>query len=195
MNGILDKLRSAKFISTLDLSQAYFQILFEEKSRKITAFSVPGKGLYHFTRMLYGLTRASVTFQRLLNKLIEPEMEPHAFAYLDDIVIVMPTFEEHLKWLGCVLDKIFAAGLTINSAKCKFCCSQVRYIGFITKRWANDGLTVDPEKVQSILEYPAPQNTKQLHQFLGMSSWYRRSIPQFATLSQPLTRLLKKNQR
>jgi len=51
MNGILDKLRAARYISTSDLSQDYFQIPLAKKSREITAFSVPGKGLYHFTRM------------------------------------------------------------------------------------------------------------------------------------------------
>jgi len=192
MNGILDKLRSARYISTIDLSQAYFQIPLAKDSREITAFSVPGKGLYHFTRMPYGLTGAPATFQRLLDKLIGPEMEPHAFAYLDDIVIVTATFEEHLEWLDRVLNKISAAELTINPEKCEFCRSQVRYLGFIVQR---GGLTVDPDKVKPILEYPPPRNLKQLRRFLGMSSWYRRFVPQFATVSEPLTRLLKKNQR
>ena len=192
MNGILDKLRSARYISTIDLSQAYFQIPLAKDSREITAFSVPGKGLYHFTRMPYGLTGAPATFQRLLDKLIGPEMEPHAFAYLDDIVIVTPTFEEHLDWLERVLSKITAAGLTINPEKCEFCRSQVRYLGFILQR---DGLTIDPDKAKPIFEYPAPRNLKQLRRFLGMSSWYRRFIPHFATVSEPLTRLLKKAQR
>nr|XP_012235715.1 PREDICTED: uncharacterized protein LOC105679947 [Linepithema humile] len=192
MNGILDKLRSASYISTIDLSQAYFQIPLARESREITAFSVPGKGLYHFTRMPYGLTGAPATFQRLLDKLIGPEMEPFAFAYLDDIVIATPTFEEHLQWLERVLAKITTAGLTINPEKCEFCKTQVRYLGFIVQK---EGLTVDPEKTQPILEYPAPRNIKQLRRLLGMASWYRRFIPQFATLSEPLTRLLKKNKR
>lgn len=192
MNGILDKLRSAHYISTLDLSQAYFQIPLARESREVTAFSVPGKGLYHFTRMPYGLTGAPATFQRLLDKLIGPEMEPHAFAYLDDIVVVTSTFEEHLVWLERVLNRISAAGLAINPEKCKFCRSQVRYLGFVVQR---DGLTVDPEKTRPIMEYPSPTNLKQLRRFLGMSSWYRRFIPQFATVSEPLTRLLKKGKR
>jgi len=107
INGILDKLRSALYISMIDLSQAYFQIPLAKDSHEITAFSVPGEGLYHFTRMSYGLTGAPATFQGLLDKLIGPEMEPHAFAYLDNTVIVTPTFEEHLEWLERVLNKIF----------------------------------------------------------------------------------------
>jgi len=142
--------------------------------------------------MPYGLTGAPATFQRLLDRLIGPEMEPFAFAYLDDIVIVTPTFEEHMVWLKRVLDKITNAGLTVNPDKCEFCRSQVRYLGFIVQ---GEGLTVDPEKTRPILEYPAPRNIKQLRRFLGMSSWYRRFIPQFATLSEPLTRLLKKGKR
>jgi len=94
MNEILDKLR-ARYISTIDLSQTYFQISLAEKSREITAFSVPSKRVYHFTRMPYSLTRTSATFQRLLDRVIDPKMKPFAFVYLDDIVII-PTFEEHM---------------------------------------------------------------------------------------------------
>jgi len=115
MNGILDKLRAARYISTIDLSQAYLQIPLAKNSREIAAFSVPGKGLYHFTRMPYGLTGAPATFQRLLDRLIGPEMEPFAFAYLDDIVIVTPTFEEHMVWFKKVLDRITSAGLKCRS--------------------------------------------------------------------------------
>lgn len=192
MTGILDKLRSAHYISTIDLSQAYFQIPLAEKCREITAFSVPGKGLYHFTRMPYGITGAPATFQRLLDKLIGPEMEPYAFTYLDDIVIATPTFEQHLEWLQRVIDKIDAAGLTINLEKCEFCRSQVKYLGFLVHK---DGLKIDPEKMQPIMEYPAPKNLKQLRRLLGMASWYRRFLPQFATITEPFTRLLKKNKR
>jgi len=94
-------------------------------------------------------------------------MEPFAFAYLDDIVIVTPTFEEHMVWLKRVLDKITGAGLTVNLDKCEFCRSQVRYLGFIVQ---GEGLTVDPEKTRPTLEYSAPRNLKQLRRFLGMSS-------------------------
>jgi len=134
MNGILDKLRSARYISTIDLNQAYFQIPLARGSREITVFSVPGKGLYHFTRMPYGLTGAPAAFQRLLDKLIGPEMEPHAFAYLNDIVIVTFTFEEHLDRLDRVSNKIRATELTINSEKCEFCRSQIWYLRFIVQR-------------------------------------------------------------
>jgi len=105
-------------------------------------------------------------------------MEPHAFAYLDDIVVVTKTFDEHLEWLSRVLSRIKGAGLTINPEKSKFCRSQVKYLGFLVQQ---DGLKVDPEKTAPILEYPPPRNIRQIRRFIGMASWYRRFIPQCAT--------------
>lgn len=67
------------------------------------AFTVPGKGLFHFIRMPYCLTSVPATFQRLFDRLIGPEMEPHAFAYLD--IVVTRTFKEHLTWLKRVLER------------------------------------------------------------------------------------------
>jgi len=120
---------------------------------------------------------APATFQRLLEKLIGPEMEPHAFAYLDNIVIVTPTFEEHLEWLKRVLDRIREAGLTINPEKSKFCQSFVKYLEFLVQK---ERLKVDPNKTVAILNYPPPRNFRQLRQFIGMASWYRRFIPHSA---------------
>ncbi|XP_048511938.1 uncharacterized protein LOC125501083 [Athalia rosae] len=191
MDGILDKIRSARYIFTVNLSQAYFQIPLAKESREVTAFIVPGKGLFHFTRMPYGLTGAPATFQRLVDRLIGPEMEPYAFAYLDDIIITTTTFEKHLEWLRHVLRAIDRAGLTINRDKCEFCCSRVKYLGFIV---TGHGLQVDPDKVPPVVEYPVPCNVKQIRRFLGMASWYRRFIPDFATITEPLTRLLKETQ-
>ena len=192
MNDILDKLRRARYISTIDLHKGFLQIPLQRESRDKTAFTVPGRGLFQFKRMPFGLTNAPATFQRLLDRLIGPEMEPHAFAYLDDIIIVTETFEEHLYWLSKVIGRIRDANLKINAGKCEFCCSQVRYLGFLVNE---SGLQVDPEKTAPILEYPTPRSVKELRRFLGMASWYRKFIPNYATLSSPLTLLLKKKER
>ena len=127
----MQRLRSAKYISKIDLLKGFHQIPIEKHSRDKTAFTVPGRGLFQFKRMPFGLTNAPATFQRLLDRIIGPEMEPHAFAYLDDIIIVTKTFEEHLEWLSKVLNKIKVAGLEINKDKCEFCCTQVHYLGFL----------------------------------------------------------------
>ena len=189
MSAILDKLRSAKYLTKIDLHQAYFQIPLDEASKEITAFTVPGRGLFQFKRMPFGLTGAPATFQRLLDRLIGPEMEPHCFAYLDDIIIVTETFEHHLRVLSEVFQKLRSAGLQINRDKCEWCCPQIRYLGFIINE---HGLSVDPEKVGPVVNYPVPRNIQQLRRFLGMASWYRRFVGNFSSIIAPLRQLLKK---
>ena len=74
---------------------------------------------------------APATFQRLIDKLIGPELVSHAFAYLDDVIIVSETFEDHLKWWKEVLDRLAAADLSINPEKCLFFRSEIKYLGFL----------------------------------------------------------------
>lgn len=117
MNGILDKLFKARYISKIDLAKDFLQIPLQQESREKAAFTVPGRGLFQSKRMPYGLTNAPATFQRLLDRLIGPEMEPHYFAYLNDIIIVTESFEEHLEWFSTVFTKLTEAGLKINPTK------------------------------------------------------------------------------
>lgn len=82
MDSILDKLRGAKYISKIDLKNAYLQVPIKQHSKKNTAFTVPGKGgkcLYQFVTMHFGLTNAPATFYRLVDALFGPEFEPDVF--------------------------------------------------------------------------------------------------------------------
>ena len=92
INATLDKLRGAKYLSTIDLKNGYWQKPLTSESKPLTAFTVAGKGLFEFNVMPFGLHSAPATFQRLLDYVISPELSPNAFAYLDDIVIVSKTF-------------------------------------------------------------------------------------------------------
>ncbi|XP_036347166.1 uncharacterized protein LOC118756514 [Rhagoletis pomonella] len=186
---ILDKLRRAKYISSLDLKNGYWQISLEPNSRPYTAFTVPGRGLFQWRVMAFGLHSAPATFQRALDQVIGPEMEPHAFAYLDDIIVIGSTFEEHVQNLREVLSRLQRANLRINPEKCDFFKKELRYLGHVV---SEKGIHTDPEKVAAIRELKPPSNVKEVRQYLGIASWYRRFVPDFATLSQPLTALLKK---
>ena len=192
MDAILRKLQDARYISTIDLSSAYHQIPLRKEAQALTNFTAPGMGLFEFTRMPYGVVGGPATIQELSDRIIGPEMEPHAFSYLEDIIIVMETFEKDLKWLSHVLQRIKDAGLTINRRKSEFCRSEVKFLGVLVNR---DGFKPDPDKIAPILEYPAPKNLKQLKRFLGMVSWYCKFLPDFATIAEPLTQLTKHNLR
>ncbi|XP_044317448.1 uncharacterized protein K02A2.6-like [Drosophila rhopaloa] len=100
INHILEKLRQARYISTLDLKHGYWQIPMDKDSLQFTAFTVPGRGLYQWKVMTFGLHSARATFQRALDGVIGADMEPFAFAYLDDIIVIGATEEQHLSNLA-----------------------------------------------------------------------------------------------
>ncbi|XP_043867353.1 uncharacterized protein LOC122757852 [Drosophila mojavensis] len=192
MTHILEKLRHAKYISTLDLKNDYWQIPMAKESRERTAFTVPGRGLFHWKVMTFGLHSAPAIFQRALDTLdqvIGPEMMPHAFAYLDDIIVIGRTRQEHMNNLREVFRRLRAANLRINIDKCDFFKKELKYLGH---KVTEDGICTDPEIVAAIAELKPPTNVKELRQYVGVASWYRRFVPDFAATVHPLNALLKK---
>lgn len=190
MSSILDKLGQARYLSSLDIASAYWQIKMESSSRQYTAFTIPGRGLFQFTRMPFGLTNAPATFQSLVDTIFGPELEPYLFKYLDDLIIVTTDFETHLRVIKEVFRRLKHSGLTLNKDKCKFCREELKYLGHIVNR---AGINVDPEKVSAVVNMPTPKTPKQIRRLLGMVSWYRRFIPNMSTMVAPLTALTKKN--
>lgn len=189
IDSILDKLRDARYLSSLDVKSAYWQVKVAESSRDKTAFTVPSRGLFQFKRMPFGLSNSPATWQRLIDQVLGPELEPFVFVYLDDVVICTPTFEQHLEILEEVFKRLVKAGLTLSREKCQFCRGELRYLGYTVD---SHGLHVDPAKVQAILDIPTPRNVSEVRRVIGTASWYRRFIPGFSTIIAPLTALLKK---
>lgn len=185
--NILDNLRNAKFLSTIDLKSAFWQIQLEQGSKEKTAFAVPGRGLFHFKVMPFGLVNASQTQQRLMDILFHAE-DDKVWAYLDDIVICSATFEEHLRLLRKVMMVLKTANLTVNVDKCKFARPSLRYLGYIVDK---DGLRTDPEKVEAILNFARPKTFTELKRFIGLASWYRRFVKDFSMVASPLHDLTK----
>lgn len=190
VSATLDKLRDAKFLSTLDIRSAYWQIPVSEESRPLTAFTVPRRGLFQFKRMPFGLTNAPAVWQRLIDRVVGVDLEPYAFVYLDDVIICTPSFEEHLRVLKEVMNRLTAAGLSLNRDKCNFCKSELKYLGYVVN---SSGLLVDPEKVEAIVRIPPPKTVTEVRRIVGLASWYRRFVPNFSTLMSPLTNLTRKN--
>ena len=155
VNATLDKLRGAKYISTIDLKNGYWQVALTDESSAPTSFTVAGKGLFEFTVMPFGLHVAPATFQRLLDHVVTAKMAPHVFAYLDDIVIVSNTYERHMEILTNVFDRLHEAKLRPNWEKWHFECKRLRYLGHIVDE---NGLQTDPEKVSAVTELKEPQD-------------------------------------
>lgn len=187
VSEILDNLRDARYLTSLDLSKSFWQILIREEDRKKTSFYIPTRGTFQFKSMPFGLTNAPATQQRLVDTLFYgPEFEHRVFVFVDDVIVVSNTFEQHISLLTRVLEKLKMANLTINFTKSQFFRNQLKYLGYVVD---SNGLHADPEKVESIINYPTPTNRKEVRRFIGTASWYRRFIPNFSSLTTPLNKL------
>lgn len=151
-NRILSRLRGSKYLSTIDLSDAYYQIKIEEGSRDCTSFSVSTKGTYRYIRMANGLCNAASTLCEVVDGVIGCDLEPLCFQYMDDFVIATDTFED-IKIIESVLQRLNTAGFTISLEKSKFCREKIKFLGYII---SEKGVECDKEKIQTIIDYPIP---------------------------------------
>lgn len=192
MNRILARLNSTNILSSIDFSDAYLQVELDEDSQLKTAFSISGKGYFAYCRMPFGLCNSGATLSRLVDQVIGCDMEPKVFVYLDDIIIATNTFEEHFQILKEISVRLNRAGLTISSEKSRFCMKKLSYLGYIIDR---DGVHPDPEKISAVSNYAVPKNIKDVRRLIGLAGWYRRFIPNFSTITAPLTELTKKGRK
>ena len=193
IDDLLDQLGRARYFSTLDLASGFWQIRMEPLAQEKTAFVTP-HGLFEFRVMPFGLTNAPAVFQRLMQQVLaglNPE-DGNEFvtAYIDDILVFSPTLREHLDHLQKVIDRLREASLKLNPKKCKFVSEEVDYLGHVITA---GGLKPNPRLTDAVQKFPEPQNLQDVRRFLGMSSYYRRFIPNFAKVAQPLHQLTAKN--
>ncbi|KAL1273648.1 hypothetical protein QQF64_026462 [Cirrhinus molitorella] len=103
--------------------------------------------------------------------------------YLDDIVVASPTFEQHLADLKEVLTRLESAGLSVKLEKCQFCRSELTFLGYNV---TTNGVQPNKDKVKAVTDFGTPTNVKQVRQFLGLTSYYRRFIHDYARHAEPL---------
>lgn len=187
IDGIIGRLGETHYISSIDLKDAFWQIELDQESRDKTAFTVPGRPLYQFCRMPFGLCNSPQTMCRLMDKAIPSCLREFVFVYIDDLLVVSADFETHLSRLRSVADCLRKANLTINIEKSKFVMREVAYLGYII---GNGCLKTDPDKVQTIEQFPVPSTVRQIRRFLGITGWYRRFIANYSGIAAPITNLL-----
>ena len=182
VDEIFDSMGKAKYFSTIDLGQAYYQVELTEDSKLKTAFSTKTKQ-YCFNRMPFGIAAAPATFQKLMNKVIDDLNWKVAITYLDDIIVFSPSKEQHYKDLESVFEKIKNSGLKVKPTKCHFLNQKVKFLGH---ELSQDGLATDPSKITAIQQRQRPKCLKELRSFLGLANYYRRFIKDYSKYSKCL---------
>ena len=181
--------RRIKYFTTLDCVQGYLQIRMHEGSRDYTSF-VTHSGQYRYLRAPFGLKTSGSQFIALVNDLFREKLYKDVLVYLDDIICFSEEFEDHIKTLEWVLNKLLKSKLKLKAPKCKFAYNKVKYLGHIV---SEAGVSPDSNKLHAILDYALPKNVKQVKQILGSFNFYRKFIPNFSKYSKCLTDFTRKN--
>ena len=191
IDNSLEQLAGAQWFSCLDLNSGYWQVEMDETDRAKTAFS-SRQGLFEFRVMPFGLCNAPATFERLMETVLAGLNWQICLIYLDDVIVHGRTFEEMLHNLDQVFSRLSSAGLKLKPRKCQLFQKEVKYLGHIVCR---DGIKTDPSKTETIREWPEPKNLSEVRSFLGLCSYYRRFIQDYAQIAKPLHKLTEKGQR
>ena len=181
--------RTPNFLTSIDLSSGFFQMGISQESTKYTAFNTCF-GTYKFLRLPMGLRTSPNTFQLLMDKVLRGLTFQAVLCYLDDVLCISETFDEHMKVLDEIFRRFKAAGLELNPRKCKFAQSEVCYLGHTISR---KGISPPQDRVEAIKDFARPHNIKSLRRFLGMVGWFRKFIPNFGIVAEPLYYLLRKD--
>ena len=187
IDDILEQLAEAVFLSKVDLTKGFHQIPIHADDREKTAFCTPwGKFSYLF--MPFGLRNGPAAFQRLMDVVLHDDLD-WSRVYIDDIVIFSTSWEGHCQHIGKVLQSLRDAGLTINAAKCQWGQTNCEFLGHVVGK----GLVSPAElKIKAVRDFPVPVSKKQVRQFLGLTGYYRRFIPNYAEHSFCLTEATRK---
>jgi hypothetical protein len=185
---LFDQLAGAKIFSKIDLRSGYHQIKIRSNDIPKIAFSTR-YGLYEYLVMSFGLTNAPAYFMYLMNSFFMQELDKFVVVFIDDILIYSKNPEDHANHLNIVLQKLRDHHLYAKFSKCEFWLDTVKFLGHTI---SSDGISIDPSKVQEVLDWKPPTSVHQIRSFLGLAGYYRRFIPDFSRIAKPMIELLKK---
>nr|XP_027090296.1 uncharacterized protein LOC113711331 [Coffea arabica] len=139
--------------------------------------------------MPFGLTNAPAAFMDLMQRIFKKYLDQFVVVFIDDILIYSKTREEHAKHLEVVLQILREHKLYAKFSKCEFWLTEISFLGH---RVSEDGISVDPAKVEAIMNWKQPETPTEVRSFLGLAGYYRRFIQDFSKIAGPMTELTKK---
>ncbi|KAA0041710.1 putative retroelement [Cucumis melo var. makuwa] len=189
IDDLFDQLRGAALFSKIDLRSGYHQLKVRESDIAKTAFRTR-YGHYEFRVMSFDLTNAPAVFMDLMNRIFHRYLDQFVIVFIDDILVYSVDRESHEEHLRIVLQTLREKQLYSKFSKCEFWLEQVVFLGHVVSA---KGVSLDPQKVEAIVNWERPISATEVRSFLGLAGYYRRFIEDFSRLALPLTALTRKN--
>jgi len=188
----LDGVGKRKVFTKLDLRWGYNNVRIKEGDEWKAVFTTH-IGAYEPTVMYFGLTNFPATFQAMINDLFRDLInQGDTVTFIDNILVATDTEEGHDELVEKVLRRLEENDLFVKLEKCKWKVREVEFLGVVI---SPKGVEIQKEKVEGVLNWPAPRNIKEVQKFLGLANYYRRFIKSFARIAAPLYMLVRKEQK
>src|SRR5882757_9879651 len=181
-------MRGEKVFSKIDLRSSYHQVRIKDEDIHKTTFKTR-YGHYEFVVVPFGLTNAPTTFMCLMSNVFNRYLDKFVLVFLDDILIYSKNEEENEEHLRLTLQLLQEHQLYAKLSKCDFYRDRIQYLGHIISK---EGISVDPEKIGTIMNWPTPRNVTDVRSFMGLVEYYRRFIEGFSKVAHAITSLQKK---
>src|SRR5260221_4684722 len=191
VSDVLTRLHNAKFFTMLDLQWGFNNMQIKEGDEWKAAFQT-NQGLFEPTVMFFRLCNSPMTFQMMMNDILQDFIHNgEAICYMDDILVYSHTLSNHQQIIHQVLSTLWEWRLFLKPEKCKFKQKEVEYLGLVISK---DHVTMDLTKVCGVMEWPTPMKVKEVQSFLGFVNFYQKFIHDFSDIACPLYVLTCKTQ-
>ena len=189
IDELFDQLQGSRVYSKIDLRSGYHQLRVQESDVPKTAFRTR-YGHYEFLVMSFGLTNASAAFMDFMNRVFQPYLDRFVIVFIDDILVYSGSSEEHSEHLRIVLQTLRERQLYAKLSKGQFWLDMVAFLGHVI---SVEGVSVDPKKIEAVVNWKPPKNVSEVRSFLGLVGYYRKFVEGFSKIAAPLTKLTRKD--
>jgi len=186
----LARLSDKSVFTLLDLKDGFHQIRVEDESTKYFSFATPD-GQFEYRFLPFGYSEAPAEFQKRLLFVLRPLIrEDRVIVYMDDVLIPSKSVEDNIATIRDVLVLLKKYGFKLNYEKCQFLKRKIEFLGYLL---SEHGISLSPRHTEAVKNYKLPTSSIEVQRFLGLASYFRKFIKDFAIKAKPLYNLLKKN--
>ena len=182
VDDCLDTLAGNVWFTKLDANSAYWQVRIKPEDRKKTAFHTK-YGLFEHVKMGFGLCNAPATFARVINLVLRGLNWKTVLAFLDDILVMGKSFNDHLTNLDEALQRFRQHGLKLKPKKCVFFQKEAEFLGRVI---GPNKMAMTEEDCEVVQSWPTPTCSKDVERFMGLANYHRSFVKNFSELAEPL---------